>query len=366
MKICHITTHFWPFLGGLENMVRRLAENQSRKNTVSILTLKHEKNLPNTETKKGVFVQRVESFEVIKDRYRWPQKGFSKALESQNPMVVFTHTRFFITSFLAGRWIRKNKKKIKWIHVEHGQNFVRSENPSIVFLAWLFDQVFGRWVLCSADQVVVLGKKGRDFVQKLAPTQKNITIIPNGVEIPKKIIPIPQKNKALFFGRMIREKGVQEILEAARLAREKKSKWEFELIGAGPMFEKELAPNITWTPALDTEPLQKKIQDCDLVLMPSWSEGHALTTLEAGALGRAILGTAVGENSRIISPDFLVPVGSPRGLFKKLRLLEDNFRTLEQAGRSNRKKVEQHFSAPMLYAAYEKLYQGNTETGRKN
>ena len=43
-------------------------------------------------------------------------------LQNQNTRII-SHTRFFLSSFIAGLFARKNK--IQWIHIEHGSDYVK-------------------------------------------------------------------------------------------------------------------------------------------------------------------------------------------------------------------------------------------------
>ena len=347
MKILHITTHFFPFIGGLENIVLQLAQNQTKKNEVFVLTLQYDKNLSKTETKNKIKIFRHPAFEILKNRYTWPRCKFSKNISCIDPEIVFTHTRFFVTSFLAGRWAIKNKKK--WIHVEHGANRVQTKNFLLKIFAEFLDFLFGRWVLKNADQIVVLSEKGKNFVRKLGANPQKIKIIPNGVKINKTLKPLPKKNKALFFGRMIREKGILEILQAAQ----KCPDWDFELIGEGPLFQKKILPNVIWTPVMSHDQIKKKINESDLILNPSHSEGFSLTIIESAACGRPILATDCGVAKKIISPKFLIK--NSFELIKKIKWLKNNYDILEAEGKKNWNIVKEKFSLEKMEKEYEKL-----------
>lgn len=347
MKILHVTTHFYPFIGGLENMVFDLVKAQSKKHEVSILTCRYDKNLPIFEEIEGVRIYRVPSFEILKNQYSWPKFGFSKKIREINSDVIFTHTRFFATSFFGQKF---KSKKVKKIHVEHGQNFVRSKNIFIKSFARIFDQTLGKFILKSADSIIVLGEEGRNFVIKLGGKNlvSRINIIPNGVKIPEKFKKNPRKNRAMFFGRIIPEKGVEEILSAAK----KCPNWQFSFYG-GSMGS--LGSNVKFYGEVLPEQISEKIQESDLVILPSWSEGNSLAILEAAANARAILATPVGQNEVIVSSELLVPIRSEEKIVEKLNFLENNWETLERVGVENLERVKKHYCFEEMVAAYEAL-----------
>ncbi len=350
MKILHVTTHFNPFVGGLENLVLQLAIQQAKEHEVSILTLKYDQTLPNYELISGVKIFRVPCFVLLKNQYAWPKFGFSKEIQKINPDVLFTHTRFFATSFFAGRTIKNTLPKSLWIHTEHGMSHVPAQNIFIKFSAWCIDQTLGRWIFKKAQKIVVLSHEGKIFIEKLGALPSKIVIIHNGVKLPKTITPIPQKNKILFFGRMIREKGILEVLEVAK----KCGNWTFELCGSGNLDFSQLPKNVIFSGEISPDKISEKIQKADLILLPSYAEGSCLAVLESAAQGRAILATPVGQNKQILSPDFIVPIKNTEKIIEKLCILENNWKTLEQEGQKNQKQIKKDFNFESMIQAYKK------------
>ncbi len=343
-KILHITTHFYPFIGGLENMTFDLAKHQAQQHEVTVLTCQYDKHLPLFEEIDGVKIYRFPSIEILKNQYSVPKFGFSKKIKIIKPDYIFTHTRFFMTSFLGGF----HKKKAQWIHIEHGQNFVRSKNHLIASFAWLFDQSLGRYILKKADKVIVLGSEGKQFVQQFRGNRPIMTI-QNGVKIPQKILNPPRKNKVVFFGRCIPEKGIYEILEAAKQC----PNWFFDLYGESSI--NCLLPNVKFHGKVDPTKISEKIQKADLILLPSWSEGNSLAILEAAANRRPILATPVGQNENIVSPFFIVPVKNTKMIIKKLHQLHHNWEKLEAEGHSNLEKVRQLYAFNDTMKEYDRL-----------
>ena len=338
-QILHVVTHFSPFIGGLENLVKQLGEAQTKNFAVTVLTLQYDKSLPREELIEGIKVIRFPAFNLIKGRYSFPCFGFSKQIKRLSPDLIFTHTRFFQTSFLAGRVAQK--LGIKWIHVEHGQNLVRSANFFIKNVAYLFDVFFGKWIFKKADKIVVLSEKAKQFVCTQGALLQNVVLIKNGVKIPQKILPLPRKNKALFLGRKIQEKGYLEVMEAAK----KCPNWDFEFISD-----------------LDPVLVSDKIQSFDLVVLPSYSEGSSLVTLEAAANRRSVLATDVGNNAEIVLPEFLIKIKDVNSLVEKLNWLENNFEVLATEGEKNYKKVVKSFHFDRMVDAYEVLIKKVLET----
>ena len=101
----------------------------------------------------------------------------------------------------------------------------------------------------------------------------------------------------LFIGRVMKEKGVDELFEAARRIKKRYPEVQFDIVG--PMEDEyetvikklEQEGIITYYGyQKDVRPFIKK---CRCFVLPSWHEGMANTLLEAGAMGRPLITTRI-------------------------------------------------------------------------
>lgn len=101
----------------------------------------------------------------------------------------------------------------------------------------------------------------------------------------------------LFIGRVMKEKGVDELFEAARRIKKRYPEVQFDIVG--PMEDEyetvikklEQEGIITYYGyQKDVRPFIKK---CSCFVLPSWHEGMANTLLEAGAMGRPLITTRI-------------------------------------------------------------------------
>ena len=94
-------------------------------------------------------------------------------------------------------------------------------------------------------------------------------------------------------------------------------------------------------------------------MLPSRTEGIALTILEAQACGVAVIATRVGGNSEIVADGetgLLVPPGDPEALAQAMLTLWRNRALCQRLASAGRLRVEQHFDARQMVCRYEKLY----------
>jgi glycosyltransferase involved in cell wall biosynthesis len=158
----------------------------------------------------------------------------------------------------------------------------------------------------------------------------------------------------LMIGRLIRDKGVGEFVEAARLVREASPEVRFQLLG--PLDSNPTAITSEQLDAwraegaieylgttLDVRPF---ITRSHVIVLPSYGEGMPRSVLEAMAMARPVLTTDVAGCRETVDGErngFLVPARDARALADAmLRMIADPV-ALEPMGRHSRAIAEQRF-----------------------
>lgn len=161
--------------------------------------------------------------------------------------------------------------------------------------------------------------------------------------------------KVLYVGRLMKDKGIFELLEAARLL----TNVEFTLIG---FCEKEdeckilgsLGSNIRYLGF--QENVKHFIYESDCVILPSYHEGMANVLLEASACGRICLGTNIPGIKEIIDDGVTGYLFPPRNIDKIAecinRLSHLSLDTRIQMGLSARNKVVSQFDRKKIVDIY--------------
>jgi glycosyltransferase involved in cell wall biosynthesis len=108
-------------------------------------------------------------------------------------------------------------------------------------------------------------------------------VVPNGVDVPAAVGEEADPPEILFAGRLSREKGILELVEAAK---------GHELVVAGDGPERANVPQARgWVPRAELERLYDRAA---VVACPSHREGFGLACAEAMAHGRPVVASAVG------------------------------------------------------------------------
>ncbi|MCW2738298.1 glycosyltransferase [Nocardioides sp.] len=156
-----------------------------------------------------------------------------------------------------------------------------------------------------------------------------------------------------FVGRVRRDKGVIELLEALELLTQRGCAFEARIFGK--IEEPDLAPRIAVTPRTSymsfASDMPEVMMDLDVLCLPSWREGFPNVVLEAGAAGRPVVTTtATGAIDSVVDgvTGLLVPPRDSYALADALErlLLSPELRTT--MGESGRKRVEAAFEQSVV------------------
>lgn len=175
--------------------------------------------------------------------------------------------------------------------------------------------------------------------------------------------------KVVFSARMVREKGVIEVTEAAeRLRQDYEGEVEFWLCGrlavntdAVPLEELHRRCDGQYIKWLDFQKdIKSVLEQSHIVAFPSYyREGVPKSLIDACAVGRPIVTTNSIGCKDVVDDGvngFLIPIKDSDALARKLRLLIDSKELRQQMGRASRLKAEQEFSLETVIDKHLKIY----------
>ncbi len=177
--------------------------------------------------------------------------------------------------------------------------------------AWLryWANVFlGKLVCQMSDAVHVNSESLRDAMTRKGINGKFVVAIPNGVDVPQEPItptPLSTPIRVGFVGRLVEVKGVRILVEVMRRLNEKQPDVEFDLFGDGPMRSLLLTVPLRNCSLWGEKPRDEvlnALRSIHIILFLSPIENIPSNALmEALALGKAVIATAVGDTSRFLS-----------------------------------------------------------------
>lgn len=166
----------------------------------------------------------------------------------------------------------------------------------------------------------------------------------------------------LFVGRLLKDKGVFELVDAARRLRRVHPEARVRLIGG-------LDPNPSSASAADvaawqaegvveylgeTRDVRPFLRDCTVFVLPSYREGTPRSVLEAMATGRAVVTTdAPGCRETVVHGDngLLVTVRDAASLADAMQRLASDPAEVRRMGARSRGIAEQRFDVERVVAA---------------
>jgi len=183
--------------------------------------------------------------------------------------------------------------------------------------------------LSKATQVISVSNWLAQSISKF--TVKNPIVIPNSVDtdffIPLKNYLSSHEVPVIFtLSSITNEKGINDLLQALKIVKDKGHNFLVRLGGTGPQQSKyfklakslDIQSRIKWLGFLTRQEALKEYQTCDFYVMPSRMESLSMVILEALACGKPVVATDCGGPSDLINKDngILVPLKNP-GLLAK-------------------------------------------------
>ena len=165
----------------------------------------------------------------------------------------------------------------------------------------------------------------------------------------------------LYIGRLMKEKGTEELLYCARKAHEKyKDKVSFAAVGYSEEDFEEQVKEATALGCFKTIPYQKDIhpfiKEADAVIHPSYHEGMSNVLMEAAATGRPVITTDISGCREIVERDvsgFLCRPRDKDSLYEAVeRFMETSAEKRADMGRAARCCVEQKFDRRSIILTY--------------
>lgn len=251
-----------------------------------------------------------------------------------------------------------------------------------------------RWALGLALQraqrvIAVSEALRRDLVVAYPETLEKCVTIPNGIETQappsrqaaeiRAELGLPVEGRLVgMVARLARQKGIGDFIRAAKGVLDSYPSVAFVLAGDGPLMgeARELRAELGIEAHLHfvgrVEWARELISALDVLVISSLSEGSSLVGMEAMALGKPVVATAVGGVPEVVADGqtgILVQPGDPAALAAAVvEVLSDPARA-EEMGERGRQRAAAHFDIVEMLertkAVYADLVREEIEAGSK-
>lgn len=284
--------------------------------------------------------------------------NYYKIINSVKPDCIFTYT---IKPNIYGSMVASilNVPYINNI-TGIGSGFLKG-----VLVKWIIVMMY-KVALKNSYCVFFQNKSNQELFKKLGIKGKKEVLIPgSGVNIEKhnyECYPPDEKIKILFISRIMKEKGIEEYIYAAREIKRKYKNVEFHIVGFCEDGYLKRIEELHEKQVIIYHGFQKNVhefmKDSHCIVLPSYNEGMANVLLEAAATGRPVLASQISGCKETFDEGI-------SGVGFKMQDKEDLIRALEkflelpyerkkQMGKSGRKKMENVFDRKIVVNAYMK------------
>ena len=174
--------------------------------------------------------------------------------------------------------------------------------------------------------------------------------------------------KVIMVARLLRDKGIQEFIDAAEIVKQSNSSVKFLLVGdvddgnptslnTKQLVELKNSQNVEWLGArLDIAEL---LAASHIACLPSYREGLPKSLIEAASVGRAIVATDVPGCREVVTHlinGLLVPPRDSKALAAALLVLINDPELRSKMGRENRSKAEREFANEIIIRQTQNVY----------
>ncbi len=287
-------------------------------------------------------------------------KEYIKIIKTVNPDVVLTYT---IKPNVYGTFAASIYKKPVIMNITGvGSAFASSKLRYIASLLYKY--------ACSKAYFVFFQNESNYslFVSnKLVEPNKTKIIPGSGVNI-ERFKPVEKQNKDgiirfLFIGRIMKEKGIEEYLQAADAITKKYPNTEFQILGG---FEEEKYrdvilnnknPKIKYLGVSDD--VRNEIKEVDCIINPTYHEGMSNVLLEGAAMGKPLIASNIPGCKEIVDDGingYLFEARNVNQLVEKIeKFLSLDDEAKNQMGQAGRKKIEKEFDRNIVINEYMKV-----------
>ncbi|NQY17641.1 WecB/TagA/CpsF family glycosyltransferase [Alteromonas sp.] len=359
MDVIHIVRQYYPAIGGLENFVKALAEQQVKQGLgVKVVTLDRSystnEKFCSTEIVNGVEIVRIGFVGSI--RYPIAPKVLK---EIKSCDLVHVHCTDFFSDFLS--LCRSNFNK-PLVLTTHG-GFFHTEFAGRI--KTLYFNTITR--LSLARFSAILASSVNDF-ERFSSISKNVRLLENGVDVARFIdkpkVASSEYVKFVFVGRLSVNKRVAELIDWFLSISKNQPSWHLCVIGndydgirealAARIEQENAEGKVTLTSGLTNEEVEQELLSSHFICSASSYEGFGMTIIEGMSAGLVPIVSDIPSFEKIVSDSgigLVTDFTDPAKLNESNHFIKESLESFEYLSSASRE-----FSAKYSWERVERLF----------
>lgn len=287
-----------------------------------------------------------------------------KALRSRQYDVVHAHW-IIPQGFVAvlSQFLIPAKNKPSVVCTAHGSDIHAFGSP-------LMDGI-RHWIINRCNSVCVVSHAMKQLLMERGIDEEKLDVIPMGIDFSKTFYErqnfARKKNRVLFAGRLIENKGVLVLLDAFNIVLGEFPDTELLLVGDGPLKTvileqcglQGIENNIILVGPVANQIMPEYYSSALVTVVPSFNEGLGMVSLEAMGCGSAVIASDLASIHDIIENEMnglLVKPGDPKALADMIIYLLHRPEICKQLAENGRNIALEKYSWPQITGKHISLY----------
>lgn len=399
MKVLMTGIRFPPAPGGAETHILEISKRLSGMgHHITVFTSDLYKEIPFTRMSKkdkgyftyqGLTVRRYKAYSMGGELHYVFIPGMTLPFLNYKCDIVHAHSYGYYQMNLAA-FKRQLDHRIKFIITPHYHpEWSMWGGEKRKGIRAFYDKAIGPWVLDRTDAIIGVSTHEMELMSRLGFDKSKIHLIPNGIDFSlyEKIpspVPFLEKyglkdkkekgwNIVLYAGRLASNKGLMQLVSAAKEVIKSLPKTMFVIVGEDAGMYDNIVKTIDQYHLKDNFLLTGHIKDdsmyrsaisaCDVFVLPSEYEAFGIVLCEAMACEKPCIGTRVGGVPEVISDGetgLIVEYDDVPALVEAITQILSMPDTGKSMGVKGRKKVREKFTwdrvAKMIDNLYREVY----------
>lgn len=207
------------------------------------------------------------------------------------------------------------------------------------------------------DKIITPSEFYKEKLEEDGIKSEKIEALHNFIDIDDYNVKIEDEGYALYYGRIIKEKGVLNLIKAFKNIKN----YQLYIAGDGPDIEKvkkyikdnKLEDKIKLLGFLNSDEVKKYVRKARFIVVPSvWYENCPYSVLETLVMGKPIIGSNLGGIPELVKDNengLIYKYNDIKELEDKMQELFDNKEKAMQLGKKAKENAKKDFSKELYY-----------------